>query len=99
MWSLGKSYGIRSDLFDGHALVTSGVYAMVRHPMYFGIVLFHVGASLSLASALLLAATVLFVVPYTAVRIRHEERVLDTGFPGRYAEYARRVPPLVPFVR
>ena len=41
MWTLGRSYGIRLDLFEGHTLKTDGAFALVRHPMYLGIVLFH----------------------------------------------------------
>jgi protein-S-isoprenylcysteine O-methyltransferase Ste14 len=97
MWSLGRSYGIRMDVFEGHSLKTDGPYGLVRHPMYFGIVLFHVGGSLAMESSLLLAITALFVVPYTAVRIAAEEKVLREAFGERYLEYARRVPALLPF--
>jgi protein-S-isoprenylcysteine O-methyltransferase Ste14 len=98
MWSLGTSYGIRLDVFSGHRLKTDGPYAIVRHPMYLGIVLFHVGATLAFESLLLLAATLLYVVPLTAIRISYEERVLREAFGDRYADYQRAVPPLLPFV-
>jgi protein-S-isoprenylcysteine O-methyltransferase Ste14 len=97
MWSLGRSYGIRMDVFEGHSLKTDGPYALVRHPMYLGIVLFHVGASLALESPLLLLATGLFVAPFTAIRIRAEEKVLKDAFGQRYLRYAERVPALIPF--
>ncbi|HEV8655682.1 MAG TPA: isoprenylcysteine carboxylmethyltransferase family protein [Candidatus Limnocylindria bacterium] len=97
MWSLGRSYGIRMDVFQGHALKTDGPYALVRHPMYLGIVLFHLGASLALESPLLLGTTALFVVPFTQVRIGAEERVLRDAFGDRYVRYAERVPALIPF--
>ena len=97
MWSLGRSYGIRMDVFEGHSLKTDGPYALVRHPMYLGIVLFHLGASLALQSALLLAATALFIVPFTAIRIGAEEKVLREAFGERYVRYAERVPALLPF--
>jgi protein-S-isoprenylcysteine O-methyltransferase Ste14 len=97
MWSLGRSYGIRMDVFEGHSLKTDGPYRLVRHPMYFGIVLFHVGASLAMESSLLLAITALFVLPYTAVRIAAEEKVLREAFGERYLQYAQRVPALLPF--
>jgi protein-S-isoprenylcysteine O-methyltransferase Ste14 len=97
MWSLGRSYGIRMDVFEGHSLKTDGPYGLVRHPMYFGIVLFHVGASLAMESSLLLAITALFVLPYTAVRIAAEEKVLREAFGERYLRYAQRVPALLPF--
>jgi protein-S-isoprenylcysteine O-methyltransferase Ste14 len=97
MWSLGRSYGIRMDVFEGQSLKTDGPYALVRHPMYLGIVLFHVGASLALESPLLLAITALFVVPFTAVRIGAEDKVLRDAFGERYLRYAERVPALIPF--
>ena len=98
MWSLGTSYGIRLDVFAGHRLKTDGPYALVRHPMYLGIVLFNAGATLALESLLLLVATALVVVPLTAVRIGYEERVLREAFGDLYASYQRRVPPVLPFV-
>ncbi|TMC76586.1 MAG: isoprenylcysteine carboxylmethyltransferase family protein, partial [Chloroflexi bacterium] len=99
MWSLGRSYGIRMDLFEGHRLVTEGPYRVVRHPMYLGILSFHIGAIFALQSLLLLAATALYVVPFTAVRIVAEERVLLQGFGDAYGAFVRRVPALVPFAR
>ena len=97
MWSLGRSYGIGMDVFEGHSLKTDGPYGLVRHPMDLGIVLFHVGATLAMESALLLAITAFFVVPYTAVRIAAEEKVLREAFGERYLRYAERVPALIPF--
>lgn len=97
MWTLGRSYGIRLDLFHGHTLKTDGAFALVRHPMYLGIVTFHVGAALALESVPLLVLSAVVVVPLTLARIAAEERVLREAFTS-YADYARRVPALVPFV-
>ena len=97
MWSLGRSYGIRMDVFEDHSLKTNGPFGLVRHPMYLGIVMFHIGASLAMESALLLAITALFVVPYTAVRIAAEEKVLREAFGESYLRYAERVGALIPF--
>ena len=97
MWALGPSYGIRLDIFEGHALKTTGAFALVRHPMYLGIVAYHAGASLALESVPLLLLTGAVVIPLTLMRIAAEERVLREAF-APYAEYARRVPTLVPFI-
>ena len=97
MWTLGRSYGIRLDLFEGHHLKTDGAFALVRHPMYLGIVAFHVGAALALESLPLLVLTGIVVVPLTLARIAAEERVLRKSF-APYADYARRVPALVPLI-
>ena len=97
MWGLGRSYGIRLDLFEGHALKTTGAFALVRHPMYFGIVAYHVGAMIALESVPLLILTAVFVVPLTLARIAAEERVLREAF-APYSDYASRVPALLPLI-
>src|SRR6266550_64346 len=99
MWSLGKSYGIRMDLFEGHRLITGGPYRITRHPMYLGIVSFHVGATIAMESLALLVITVAYVIPFTAMRIRAEDRVLAAGFGDEFRTFAGRVPALVPFTR
>jgi protein-S-isoprenylcysteine O-methyltransferase Ste14 len=99
MWSLGRSYGIRMDLFEGHRLVTEGPYRLTRHPMYFGIVSFHVGATVAMESLALLVITALYVVPFTVLRIRAEDDVLATRFGDEFSTFAGRVPAFVPFAR
>ena len=99
MWSLGKSYGIRMDLFDGHRLVTGGPYRLTRHPMYLGIVSYHFAATIAMESLALLVITLVYVIPFTVLRIRAEDRVLATGFGDEFRAFAGRVPALVPFTR
>jgi protein-S-isoprenylcysteine O-methyltransferase Ste14 len=99
MWSLGKSYGIRMDLFEGHRLVTKGPYRLTRHPMYLGIASFHVGATMAMESLALLVITLAYVIPFTAARIRAEDAVLAAGFGDEFRAFAGRVPALVPFTR
>jgi len=78
-------------------VVSTGFYALVRHPMYFGNVVLMIGIPLALGSYWGL----LFVIPGLAVlvtRILDEEKVLTQQLAG-YADYAKRVHArLVPFV-
>lgn len=99
MWSLGHAYGAKLDLFAGHRLKTDGPFAVVRHPMYLAIIVYHVGAALALESLSVLAVAALFVVPYTAIRIGYEEQVLRAGFGAEHETYASRVPLLLPVPR
>ena len=73
----------------GHRVISTGPYALVRHPMYSGTVLFCVGAPLLLGSWWGVAMSPLFAVLF-AVRIAIEERALIAGLPD-YAGYAARV--------
>jgi protein-S-isoprenylcysteine O-methyltransferase Ste14 len=72
-----------------HRVVSTGPYALVRHPMYSGIMLFFVGVPLLLGSWWGVAIALLFIV-LLAIRARIEERALIDGLPG-YADYAARV--------
>jgi protein-S-isoprenylcysteine O-methyltransferase Ste14 len=73
----------------GHEVVASGPYAVVRHPMYAGLVTLMLGLPLWLGSW---AAALASAVPsgILAVRIVLEERLLARTLPG-YSEYAARV--------
>lgn len=73
----------------GHRVVSTGPYALVRHPMYSGTVLLLIGASLLLGSWWGVTISPLFAVLF-AVRAGIEERALIAGLPG-YADYAARV--------
>lgn len=82
---------------SGQELVSTGLYAVVRHPMYFGNVVLMIGIPLALGSYWAL----LFVIPGLAVlalRIRDEEKVLTQELAG-YGDYVQRVHyRLVPYV-
>jgi protein-S-isoprenylcysteine O-methyltransferase Ste14 len=73
----------------GHRTVTTGPYAVVRHPMYAGAVLFFIGVPLLLGSWYGLAA-VPVVTAMLVVRTLMEERMLMNELPG-YREYEARV--------
>ncbi|QBR03494.1 methyltransferase family protein [Paraburkholderia pallida] len=81
----------------GQAVITTGPYAIVRHPLYFGALFYIAATSLVLGSWWGLASVPL-LVPLLAIRIGIEERTLRSGLDG-YDDYARRVRwRLVPFV-
>ena len=72
-----------------HHVISTGPYALVRHPMYSSIMLFFVGVPLLLGSKWGLLFAPLFLLLF-AVRTRIEERALTAGLSG-YADYAARV--------
>ncbi|MEA3153817.1 MAG: hypothetical protein QOK44_1406 [Betaproteobacteria bacterium] len=81
----------------GQRIVDTGVYGLVRHPMYFGTLFLIVGTPLALGSwwTLLLTPAFLLLLYF---RIASEEKVLMRDLPG-YAEYQRKVRyRLIPFI-
>ncbi len=73
----------------GQAVITTGPYAIVRHPMYLGALFYFAGTSLVLGSWWGLATIPLFAL-LLGIRIGIEERTLRTGLEG-YDDYARHV--------
>jgi protein-S-isoprenylcysteine O-methyltransferase Ste14 len=77
------------EVAEGQTVVSTGPYAIVRHPMYAGAILVLVGAPLALGSWWGLLLTPLFVA-WFVWRLAHEEVFLSANLPG-YKEYARTV--------
>jgi protein-S-isoprenylcysteine O-methyltransferase Ste14 len=70
-------------------VVSTGVYGLVRHPMYVGTLIMMVGTPLALDSYWSLLATIL-AVPILALRIDDEEKMLRQELDG-YDEYTQKV--------
>jgi protein-S-isoprenylcysteine O-methyltransferase len=83
---------------DDHRLVQSGIYGVLRHPSYSGLLVAHVGLGLSFASWVSVAMSTIPFAAATAYRIRVEEAVLREAFEDEYADYARSTWRLLPWV-
>jgi protein-S-isoprenylcysteine O-methyltransferase Ste14 len=73
------------------SLVTTGPYALSRHPMYVGWWFIHLGAGL-LRGSVWVAATLPAAVLVEHFGVLAEERALDREFGAEFAEYRGRVP-------
>jgi protein-S-isoprenylcysteine O-methyltransferase Ste14 len=81
----------------GQQVISTGPYAVVRHPMYVALIAFYGATPIALGSWWAVIPAVLFV-PLLIVRIRNEEEVLVRGLPG-YDEYRKKVRfRLIPYV-
>lgn len=86
-----NSYGASTiQVFEDQPVVSTGPYALVRHPMYSGAFVLLIGMPLALGSWWGLPVAALFP-PVLAWRLLDEERFLAKNLPG-YAEYMRKVP-------
>lgn len=74
---------------DEQQLVSTGLYGLVRHPMYFGAVLMMFGTPLALGSYWALLVSIVSI-PVFGVRITDEEKMLRAELDG-YDEYTRKV--------
>jgi protein-S-isoprenylcysteine O-methyltransferase Ste14 len=92
---LGRRFSGLVAIQPGHTLVTSGVYGVIRHPSYLGLLVNALGWGLAFRSGVGLLLTALMIPPLLA-RIRAEERLLRTQFGAEYGAYCARTSRLIP---
>ena len=97
---LGTMYNVSSalgaQLYADQQLITHGPYAIVRNPMYVGIIAATLGGLLIYRTWSLVFALTFFGL---AIRARREERVLAAEFGQQWADYCQQVPGWIPHFR
>jgi protein-S-isoprenylcysteine O-methyltransferase Ste14 len=97
--ALGSQLRIDAALGAEHQLVQSGPYALVRNPIYTSMLaVFCAMAVIVTPLWLFLVALLLFIIG-TEIRVRTEEKLLESRFGEEFANYRRRVPAYIPFLR
>jgi protein-S-isoprenylcysteine O-methyltransferase Ste14 len=89
-FALGKNWGNQVIIYQDHQFITGGVYRIVRHPLYAGLIWMLTGAALVFQNWLALGATIFIFLPAMFYRAKLEEKFLVGQFPT-YAEYRSRV--------
>jgi len=94
---LGHRFSGLVAIQPGHRLVTDGIYGVIRHPSYLGLLVTSLGWALAFRSGvglLLTLASTLVVLG----RIQAEEKLLGSHFGAEYEAYRRRTSRLIPGV-
>ena len=88
--ALGQNWSASLELRENHELITSGIYRLVRHPMYSSIWLWALAQGILLQNWLAgWTATLAFAAMYF-LRIKREEQLMLERFGDAYREYMRR---------
>ncbi|GIK59604.1 MAG: hypothetical protein BroJett017_04940 [Ignavibacteriota bacterium] len=96
--TLGKQWNIKAQIIEGHELITTGPYKIVRHPIYsalFGLLIV-TGYSITQLWAFIIAIVFYFIG--TIFRTRVEEQLLIQHFGDQYEKYKKKVPAIIPYI-
>ena len=92
---LGHRFSGLVAIQPGHTLVTNGVYGIIRHPSYLGLLINSLGWALAFRSVVGVLVTALTIAPLLA-RINAEEAMLRAEFGAEYDAYRARTSRLIP---
>ncbi len=100
VWSrehLGSNWSRSVTIKQDHELITTGPYAVVRHPIYTGILTGFLGMAIAISQA---RGFIVFVLIFLALwlKLRMEEKWMRSQFGEAYATYARQTAALVPYL-
>jgi protein-S-isoprenylcysteine O-methyltransferase Ste14 len=94
--ALWRYFTVNVSILEGQRVVKRGLYGVVRHPAYTGLLLRYLGFGLAFANWLSAALVFLPMLCVTVYRIRVEEAALREHFGEEYAAYALAKKRLVP---
>jgi len=95
LFVLGNRFSGLVAIQPGHTLVNDGIYRVIRHQSYLGLLINSLGWSLAFRSGVGVILTLLLILPLLA-RINAEEKLLHSHFGADYDAYRSRTWRLIP---
>ena len=96
-FTLGRNWSGIVTFKGGHELITRGPYAIVRHPIYTGLLAMIIGTVIAYGHVAGVVALP-FVFWGLWIKLRYEEKLMLEKFPAEYSAYSQRVKRLIPGV-
>lgn len=94
---LGSNWSRSVTIKQGHELITTGPYALVRHPIYTGVLIGFLGTAIALSQVRGVVVVVLVFLAFWA-KLRMEEEWMRSQFGETYATYSHQTAALVPYL-
>jgi protein-S-isoprenylcysteine O-methyltransferase Ste14 len=95
--TLAGNWSSNVTLKQGHELIRTGPYRIVRHPIYTGLLLMTIGTAIFIGQVRGGVSLLLITLGFW-IKLSQEERLLLRHFPDVYPAYQHEVKALVPFV-
>lgn len=94
---LGTNWSLSVQRKENHELVRRGIYKVVRHPIYTGLLLLFIGNSIIVGDYRAIFA-ILIVFVSLWLKLIKEEELLTKTFGSRYTEYKKKTKALIPYI-
>jgi protein-S-isoprenylcysteine O-methyltransferase Ste14 len=98
IYYLGKEFTVNVAIIEGHRLVTSGPYQLIRHPSYTGLLMIFLGLGIHSNHIVGILALTLPVIWAIHNRIEVEETAMNAFFGIEYKLYSEQTRKLIPYI-
>lgn len=96
--ALGANWSPKLDVREGQKLVTSGIYSLIRHPIYVGMWLWTLSQPLVVQNWIAGWAMLVLFLPLYVIRVPREEAMLLQQFGDEYRDYMRGTGEVIPCI-
>jgi protein-S-isoprenylcysteine O-methyltransferase Ste14 len=97
-FDLGLNWTPTMQIMDDHALITSGVYQFIRHPMYAAHLIWGIAQPLLLHNWIAGFSMVITLIPGLLYRIPREEQIMLDHFGEQYHSYREKTYRIFPYI-
>ncbi|SKA36979.1 Protein-S-isoprenylcysteine O-methyltransferase Ste14 [Chitinophaga eiseniae] len=96
-YKLGRNWSLSVQKKEDHQLIQDGIYRIVRHPIYTGLLLLFIGNALIVGDyRAIIAVLIVFVSLW--LKLKKEEKLLIEIFGTKYTEYQNRTKAIIPYL-
>jgi protein-S-isoprenylcysteine O-methyltransferase Ste14 len=95
---LKKYWSPSLELMEDHKLITSGIYATIRHPMYLSQLVLNFAQILLLQNWIAGPIGLICFIPFYLVRVKEEDKMMTEKFGDEYKSYVEKTGGLLPKV-
>lgn len=96
-YPLGKNWSLSVQEKEDHRLVQNGIYKLVRHPIYTGLLFLFLGNVIIVGDYRGIIAILIVFISFW-FKLKKEEKLLSETFGLRYIEYKKRTKALIPYL-
>ena len=88
--TLREHYTKTLQIIETHKIISNGIYSIIRHPGYLGVMTFLIGCGLLPGNLISITLIILIVPSFYSKRIKVEEQMLLDNFKEDYEKYMER---------
>jgi protein-S-isoprenylcysteine O-methyltransferase Ste14 len=100
IWSrylIGRNWSLSVQRKFEHELIQKGMYKIIRHPIYFGLLLLITGNGIIVGDYRAIIAVIIVFISFW-FKLKKEERLLSETFGDQYLNYKSKTKALIPFI-